>query len=646
MDHFVARGGMATVYRAHDLRLQRSVALKVMHPALAEDPEFVRRFVREARSAAQLTHPAIVAVYDQGETDELVYLAMEFVDGRNLRDVIAERGRLDPATALGVLEQVLDALGAAHTASIVHRDIKPENILLACDGRVKVADFGLARAIEASTHSAATAGLLIGTVAYLAPEQVERGTADARADVYAAGIVLFECLTGTTPYSGETPLAVAYQHVHGLVPAPSSVVGGIPRSIDELVQVATHREPARRYSDAIDFGHHIRTVRPLVAETAAQTIVLAREVGAADPMPLPPATASSSTAHSSTALLTAPVEVLPGDINNPRVIESGGPSGQPGGSGSGPPRLPMEAHPKASKPPRRHRRLVAAMVLMLLAAGAGAGAWVWGASQYTDVPSLIGLSPAAATEKLKPIELSLTVDGQDFSEDVPKGMITNTDPGPGGRARDNTAVHAHTSKGPERHQVPVLRGMTAAEAVSALTSASLKVGTTKQEYDDKIAADHVISSSPEAASSLKRDTTVNLVASKGPAPVDVPKTIGLKEAQATKTLTSIGLKIASTQTYSDTVPNGTVISSSPQPGASAHRGDTVTLTVSKGPPPVPVPRVTGMSTDDARARLQAAGFRVSVVNRLPVVVLGRVYSQSPGGGDNAPRGSTITITIV
>ena len=256
----LARGGMATVYEALDLRLDRVVALKIMHPHLAHDQAFVSRFQREARAAARLTHGHVVAVYDQGDDNGIVYLAMEYVPGRTLRDVLRQYGPLTPEQALVFLDPVLEALVAAHAAGFVHRDIKPENVLISDDGRVKVADFGLARAVEADGHSV-TQGMIIGTVAYLSPEQVERGEADGRSDVYAAGILLFEMITGQVPHAGESPLSVAYQHVNSDVPPPSSIVRAIPPEVDALVVTATRRDATLRYQTAFDFLADTRRIR-------------------------------------------------------------------------------------------------------------------------------------------------------------------------------------------------------------------------------------------------------------------------------------------------------------------------------------------------------------------------------------------------
>ena len=261
----VARGGMATVYRATDARLDRVVAVKVMHPGLGDDADFARRFVREARSAAQLSHPNVVAVHDQGEDDGLLYLVMEYVEGWTLRDLMRERGPLQPGDALALLEPVLCALAAAHAAGIVHRDIKPENVLISDDGQVKVADFGLARAVTAASATTATGGLLIGTVSYLAPEIVLDGAADARCDVYAVGVLLTEMLTGRRPHEGDSPIQVAYKHVHDDVPPPSRVLAGLPPSIDDLVLQATTRQPEGRPADARELLRQVRQVRQELA---------------------------------------------------------------------------------------------------------------------------------------------------------------------------------------------------------------------------------------------------------------------------------------------------------------------------------------------------------------------------------------------
>ena len=259
VESLIATGGMATVYLGTDTRLDRTVALKIMHAELANDEDFVRRFVGEARSVARLSHPNVVGVYDQGADGRTLYLAMEYVPGRTLRDLLNERGSLPPREALDIMEGVLGGLGAAHAAGLAHRDVKPENVLLTAEHDVKVADFGLARMLAGSSHT--KTGMLIGTAAYLAPEQVSRGVADARTDVYAAGVMLFEMVTGQQPHTADTPLAVAYKHVNEAVPAPSQLVDGVPAALDELVLRATSRDPDLRPADGGQFARSLNEVR-------------------------------------------------------------------------------------------------------------------------------------------------------------------------------------------------------------------------------------------------------------------------------------------------------------------------------------------------------------------------------------------------
>ncbi len=613
VDAFVARGGMATVYRATDLRLDRTVALKVMHGSLAEDHAFVARFVREAQSAAQLSHPGIVAVFDQGESDGFVYLAMEYVGGQTLRDVLKKRGRLTPVEALAVVEPVLEALNAAHEGGFAHRDIKPENVLISTEGRVKVADFGLARAIVTSSDTGLTQGLLIGTVAYLAPEQVEHGIADARTDVYSAGIVLYECLVGQTPFTGETPMSVAYQHVHGKVPTPSSIRSDIPSAVDDLVLTATKQKPTQRYGDAADFANSLRAVRASLPASSAQsgtenrTVILDRTestvtVGPWTTTPVPPApgaipaaTAVAGTAAavvgavgSDAAALATPDGQTQGPPGGPWVTTveplaaSVQPSDPAAGNGAPLPTPPVVPPATSAEPtprrPRRFRILVAALVLALIGASAGLGTWAYTKSQLVTVPAMVGMTPAAAKEALAPNDVSLTVSGEDFSTTVPKGAILTT--------------------------------------------------------------------TPTAGSTIERGDNVTARTSAGPQMVKLPKVAGAKQSKAEADLRALGLTSATSEEFSDSVAKGLVISSAPKAGTSVQVGTMVSLVVSKGPPPVTVPNVVTMDRDSAVAKLKSLGLRVVVRNQLPVVVIGRVYSQDPGPGTVLPKGSTVTITLV
>ncbi len=615
VDAFVARGGMATVYRATDLRLDRTVALKVMHGSLAEDHDFVARFVREARSAAQLSHPAIVAVFDQGESDGFVYLAMEYVDGQTLRDVLKKRGRLTPVEALAVVEPVLEALDAAHKGGFAHRDIKPENVLISSDGRVKVADFGLARAIVTTSQTGLTQGLLIGTVAYLAPEQVEHGTADARTDVYSAGIVLYECLVGQTPFTGETPMSVAYQHVHGTVPAPSTIRADIPGSVDELVLTATAQKPTKRYADAADFANSLRAVRALLPTSTAKqgaenrTVILDRTestvtVGPWTTTPVPPAPGAVPTGASAAAAAAAVGGAAAGATTNvvpPPPPDLQGPPGGPWVSTTGPTQTTIQPAPTGILPPppdgsgvvpptasttadsgprrpRKFRILAAALVLALIGLSAGFGTWAYTRSQLVTVPALVGMTPAAAKEALTPNDVSLTVAGEDFSTTVPKGAILAT--------------------------------------------------------------------TPSAGATIKRGDTITARTSAGPQMVKLPKVVGTKQAKAEANLRALGLTSTATEEFSESFATGLVVSSTPKSGTSVQVGTAVALVISKGPPPVTVPSVVTMDRNSAVARLKSLGLKVVVRNQLPVVVVGRVYSQDPAPDTVVPKGTTVTITLV
>ncbi|HEU4675423.1 MAG TPA: Stk1 family PASTA domain-containing Ser/Thr kinase [Motilibacteraceae bacterium] len=611
----IAKGGMASVYLAVDTRLDRTVAVKAMHAGLAADESFRSRFIREAKSAARLSHPNVVAVYDQGTDGDTVFLAMEHVEGRTLRDLLRQRRRLTPRQAIDVLEPVLAALGAAHRAGLVHRDVKPENVLLADDGRIKVADFGLARAVTASSSATATQGMLIGTVAYLSPEQVERGVADARSDVYAAGVLLFEMLTGSQPFDGESPIQVAYQHVHSDVPAPSSRVPGLPTELDDLVRRATSRDPDQRPADA----------DRMLAELSAMHRALPDEALDAAPatadtlvVPLPGAPARG--------------DVAPTAVVGQRVPDVGArPSGT---STTGP--LPA---------PRRRRRggLVALLLVLALAVAGGVAGWYLGAGPgaYTTTPGLLGLTEQAAQAKLEAQGLHSRTGTPVFSETVAAGKVVSTDPDPGSRVRKNGTVTLVLSKGKERYDVPELAGKPLDQAKAALTDLHLTT-TVTQAYDEKVPSGTVIRTDPDPGTPLKRGAPVTLVVSKGRQPIPVTDWTGKRADQATADLQGKGLKVATRQDYSETVPAGSVISQSPT-GGTLYRGDTVTLVVSQGPPLVQVPDVRDKKASEARRILEKAGFQVE---QRGTRILDRVLGQSPGAGEKAPKGSVVTITTI
>ena len=609
----IARGGMATVYAANDTRLDRPVAVKVMHPALAEDPDFVERFHREARAAARIRSPHAITVTDQGTDDGVVFLVMELVRGRTLRSVLNEHGRIGPTEALDILAPVAEALAAAHAAGIVHRDVKPENVLLGDDGRVQVTDFGLARAIEPSRLTAA-AGLLIGTMAYLAPEQVTKGEVDARADVYAAGVMLFEMLVGRPPFEGDTPLAVAYRHVHEDVPAPSELVPELPPEMDWLVLRATDRDPDSRPSDG----------RALLAEIAAARRALARHdedwQSPDRTRPLPPTRAGADT---------------------PRVQQTEAIA------------LGEAETTKVARPRRRRirRGWIVALIVLLITALAAAGAWWLGSGRYVKAPQVLGLSQASATATLKDGHLAVTMDAPVYSETVKVGEVAAQNPAAGARVTRGHHVHLALSRGPERYKVPAIAGASLAEAKSALSTTHLTFGGTKSASSMTVKKGLLISTEPAAGTEVKPGTRVTLVMSSGPPPVTIPSSvIGKPADQVEHGLQTLGLTVKRTQANDDNVPLGDVIridtgTAGSGPGKlTVPKGTTVTMVVSKGPVMVTVPSLHGMSKSEAEQTLRDVGLVPDP--DTPLYFGNTVYGQSPSANSVVPHGSSVRFVIL
>ncbi|MFI8361270.1 Stk1 family PASTA domain-containing Ser/Thr kinase [Streptomyces sp. NPDC085612] len=615
IDARIAAGGMATVYRAVDTRLDRVLALKVMHPALASDAAFVDRFIREAKSVARLAHPNVVAVFDQGTDGPYVYLAMEYVSGCTLRDVLRERGALQPRAALDILEPVLAALGAAHRAGFVHRDMKPENVLIGDDGRVKVADFGLVRSVDSVTN---TTGSVLGTVSYLAPEQIENGIADTRVDVYACGVVLYEMLTGSKPHLGGTPAQVLYQHLNEDVPPPSAAVPGLPAGLDELVAHATARNPDLRPSDAAALlGLSLEARAPL---------------GDAELDAVPPQARAGerSATEDRTSVIPRPV-AADRPVNHTSRFET-----------LPPPPAPPADRVHASAGRRPNRGVLLAVVGVLLALGLGTGVWYINSGQFTRVPNLLGKTEDQARAQLSEAGLGVKGVERKFSDAFDRGTVMDTDPPGGRKIRGNGAVTLTLSRGPEVVAVPNLKGRPLEEAKSELTKAGLAPGAVTQAFSQDVAQGSVISTNPPGGEKRAPDTAVSIVVSKG-RPVPVPGVTGLSVDQATSTLQALGLKVQTAPEQVDSPsPAGTVANQSIGAGTQAAAGDTVTLTVSKGPRMLPVPNVVGQDVDPARKALEAAGFKVKV-DRPLISFSNTVDAQSVPAGQPAPEGSTITI---
>lgn len=619
----IARGGMATVYRAKDTRLDRPVALKIMYPHLAESQDFVARFRREARAAAKLTNPGVVAVYDQGTTDGSSYLVMELVQGPNLRTYLRSQGCLTLGEALKITKEIFDALAAAHRSGLVHRDVKPENVLIPQSGAVKVADFGLARA--ASEVTAATTGSILGTVAYLAPETVSGETADARVDVYATGIMLYELLAGTPPFTGDTPIQVAYAHVHNDTPRIRQAEPWVPEAVEELIAKLTERDPARRPVDAAAGG---ALVEEVLANLSEEELALR---GTAEP-----------TLADSEQL----VAVMPTPTLNQVPIQSPE-SSRKGlfGRKSRDKELGVVSTTETAVKSGGHGKLIAAISVLVVLLCALVGVWffLWGPGSYRPMVDVTNQQWSDASKTLKEKEINFErVDA--FDDEVPAGNVARTEPAPGkplGRFQKATVF---VSKGIEMLQMPDLSGKNAQEATDLVTKARFAAPQVSEDFSDTIPQGVVASQDPAAGATIPHNTPVKIVISKGREPVTVPQITGKPRDEASTLLSQAGLTPQPSEDYSDTVPKGVVISQSTKAGATAYRHDAVSFVVSKGPQTVAVPNVQRKSQADATAILHGAGLKVRVERIFNVA--GMVADTNPRAGTIVPVGSTVTIRMI
>ena len=658
----IADGGMAAVHLAIDERLGRRVAVKILRPDLARDAAFVTRFRREAQLAAGLSHPNIVAIHDFEDSDGELFLVMEFVAGRTLRDRIGTEGALSVREAVRIWSALLDALAAAHRAGLVHRDVKPENVLLRPDGAVKVTDFGLARSVTSSTRTSTT-GVLMGTISYLAPEQLDGDRADARSDVYAAGLVLYELLTGQRAFQGEHPMHVAYQHVHGSVPMASDRVATVPVQLDQLIARASAKDPADRPADA---GHLQRALRETIADLdeealGASPVFLAdpapgvsAQQSADDPVTDPLAAAAEpDTTPAVEPLASTDQATAPADRSRPSVtqrIPTEITAAVPVPVAAPVPVPPAPAAPAApaSTTGRRRWRRIAAWLLAIVVLAGGGGGWWWydtrGPGSIRVVPSLQHLARADAESALARVQLQSAVT-QVFDEVEPAGQVVSASAEAGAELPKQSTVTITVSKGPERYAVPDLRTHPRADVQRLLAERSLALGKVDEVYHDTVAEGVVISQDPPAETSVKRDTPVAVVISKGRQPIPVPNLAGKSVDEAKAALTAAGLTpVVAEAVNHDTVPAGSVISQSPTQG-TLFKGDTVTVVPSKGPVLVQVPNVVGKQRAEAKAILERLGFTVSFDNVLGGF-FGTVRSSNPAAGTMARQGATITLTIV
>ncbi|MFJ6026461.1 Stk1 family PASTA domain-containing Ser/Thr kinase [Pseudarthrobacter sp. NPDC092424] len=643
----VAGGGMSTVYLATDQRLDRDVALKVLHPHLAADESFLGRLAREAKAAARLSHPHVVGVLDQGIDGRTAYLVMEYIQGHTLRDLINEKGALPPRLALALIDPVVEGLAAAHSAGFIHRDVKPENVLIADDGRIKVGDFGLARAVTASTGT----GTLIGTVAYVSPELVLGKPADARSDVYSVGIMLYEMLTGRQPFEGEVPIQVAYQHVNGTVGPPSDLIPGLAAEVDELVQWCTANDPEHRPVDGTALLQELRHIRTNLSDAE-----LDLHPPAADnrkPAPASPAAAGN-----------APTEIISRTANPTAALPFGRhpvvplPPAEPAPLGKralkkaareeGKARARAAATPARSLRegnPRRRGALWAVLLVLLALLATGAG-WFFGMGpgSAATVPPVANKTVAQAQQLLEQAGFRSSTSDV-FDDDIPAGLVVGSDPAAGQEIRKLQPVSLFVSKGPQLFPLPKLAGETLADARTAVQRAEMALGAVTERFDENVAAGVVFSQDPVAGTEVRRGTPVALVVSKGPRPIPVPAVVGRDRIDAVKAIEDAGLsaEVAAEEVFDRKVPKGAVVSQSPGSGTLA-RGGTVTLTVSKGPRMVKVPSYIGKQAADAREALEGLGFEVRVNNILGGF-FGTVRDQDPVDAE-APEGSVITLTVV
>lgn len=611
----LARGGMATVYLAHDERLDRPVAVKLMHPHLAESADFVARFRREARSAARIIHPGVVSVFDQGVVHGQGFLVMEFIDGPNLRTVLNEAGAFSIAKTLSTVQDLLDALRAAHRVGVIHRDIKPENVLVPQDPPLRVTDFGLARA--ASEVSMSTTGSMLGTIAYIAPEIAMAGAIDERTDLYSLGIMAYEMLTGSVPWEGESALQIAQHHVNDEVPPPSAALPWVPREVDDFIASLCARDPAQRPADAGEALEHLARVIASIPPQLAQRCAEVEPKAAAR---------ISGDGQDATATLPSPLPA-----SSQVVVRA---------NGSG-------IHDATVTKTRRSIWRLVAVFILLAVLGTAGGWWWWteyGPGSYMTMPQTDSRSAVAVVSDLKAMGLAV-VTQEEFSDTVPQGHVISSDPQGGEPVHKNAEVILVVSKGVDMRVVPDLVGSTREAAETLLEAAGLKLGTVSEEYSEDVESGAVISQAIEKDTSIPHDTLIDVVVSKGREPLTVPTLEGISGDEAKSRLEELGLTPAPTEEFSDTVPAGTVMSQSSAAGSTLYRGDSVAYVISKGPQTVQVPSVQGKSEAEAIAVLEAAGLNVSVER-----VLGGIFqtarSTNPGAGEVVNVGSTVTLYVV
>jgi len=612
----IAQGGMASIYSALDTRLDRKVAVKIMHPHLAQDEAFVNRFIREAKAAAALTHPNAVSVQDQGWNTNgvpAVFIVMEMVEGSTLREYLDESGKFGVAQTLQYLTAILGALAAAHKLGIIHRDIKPENILISNDGRIKIADFGLAHGALIGSTLTAESSVVLGSVSYLSPEQVQRGISDARSDVYSTGILAYELLVGEKPFSGDSPIQIAYMHVNNRVPRVSQSRSDIPKDLDDLIYSATSSNPDERPRDA---GVFLSGIQDIARSIDPKRNQLSLELD----IPMQKISEKSSKMKKK-KLKPEPVR----EITEEK------------------PKREMTAGTKrrTSKRVRRNRIIAATLAVAL-----GIGSWyaLIGPGSRIVVPSVVGASIEEANEALAPLGLTSEVIERRFDEDIASGKILESDPSGGDKVDAGGRVNLVVSKGQERYVIPVLTGLTPSAALKVLTSQPLKSAGISEEFNTTIPKGLVISSNPPNGQKVKRDTPVSILVSKGIEEIALTTYVGQSADQAQNELTEVGFNVESSFAYSETVAAGAVVSQTPAGVVSAPKGSTITLVISKGSKFVFIPNVYSIETNKAMATLKDLGLKVKV-RSIGKKTVKYVTNVSPKIGTKVLRGTVVTITV-
>lgn len=579
----IGRGGMADVYKAEDTVLDRTVAIKVLHPQFAQEENFIARFRREAQAAAGLNHPSIVGIYDWGSEADTYFIVMEYLEGRDLKEIIQERGFLPPDIAIDIASQVCSALQFAHKHQIIHRDIKPHNIIITSEGEVKVTDFGIARA---GTSTMTQTGSILGTAHYISPEQAQGAPTEIPSDIYSLGVVIYEMLTGKVPFEGDNPITVALRQVHEPPTPPRLINSAIPESLENVVLKALSKHPSDRYPSAQAMKDDLTRcakglpIKAVVTPSEEETVII--------PSPFPPKKK---------------------ERKNKQVFWVG---------------------------------LVAALLLAVLVAGWG----VYALANTRVVPSVERKTLTEAKGILRERGLKLAVSGEEFHENLEAGLIISQEPKPNQKIAKDKAVKVVVSKGKESVELPDVVGMTAEQATYALAKAGFEIGELKRDFSDTIPENIVMGQEPEAGKKVTKGTVVNLLISKGQEIVQVPDVIGKTEQEATNILTQTGLQMSKSEEYSNEVEMGRVIRQSPQPGTEVERETRVNLVISLGAERVAMPDVRGKSEAEAKSILQGEPYNFTVAV-LPALTgtPGSISDQYPAPETLIRRGSSVTIWV-